>query len=150
MSLLVFCKCSICQLMGSCPKFMPLYILTHASMGSFIKCCCLSLSVIVFLNLSVFLVGSIHSGPGRLSVFFSYLVTLKVLQLLILIVRQAKGLTVILTHYSFIEWVLAEVTPICVQHGQSCLLTKMAAACQGRVKDKKNSAGLFVKHKSDT
>lgn len=150
MSLFVFCKCSICQLMGSCPKFMTLYILPHASIGSFIKCCCLSLSVIVFLTLSVFLVGSIHSGPGRLSVFFSYLVTLKVLQLLIIIVRQAKGLTVILTHYSFIEWIWAEVTPICVQHGQSCLLTKMAAACQGRVKDKKNSAGLFVKHKSDT
>ncbi len=103
-------------------------------MGSFIKCCCLSLSVIVFLTLSVFLVGSIHSGPGRLCVFFSYPVTLKVLQLLILIVRQAKGLTVILTHYSFIEWVWAEVTPICVQHGQSCLLIKMAAACQGKVK----------------
>lgn len=65
---------------------------------------------------------------------------------MILIVRQAKGLTVILTYYSFIEWVWAEVTPICVQHGQICLLIKMEAACQGRVKDKRNSTGLFVKY----
>lgn len=65
-------------------------------------------------------------GPN-LTVFFSYLVILKPVQISIPIVRQAKGLTVILTYYSFIEWVWAAVTPTCLGGADRTINTTFCA-----------------------